>query len=214
MAIYNYIAVEGVIGAGKTTLAQALAQKFQGEFIAEKFEENPFLPDFYKNPELHAFSTQIFFLLARYKQLAQLHSYDLFHEVIVSDYMFEKDKIFAYLNLDEAELRLYEEIERHFELELPRPNLVVYLQASTPTLMDRIRNRGRAYEKRITENYIDRLVEAYNYFFFGYRESPLLVVNTENLDLTQAPALETLIERLMKPVVGTEYYNPGKTLWG
>ncbi|RKZ31632.1 deoxynucleoside kinase [bacterium] len=214
MALYNYIAIEGVIGVGKTTLAEAIAGEFGGQLVEERFEENPFLPDFYKDPEKYAFSTQIFFLLSRYRQLSELHSYDLFHDIVVTDYIFEKDKIFAYINLTEAELRLYEEVERHLAAELPRPNLVVYLQASVNSLIRRIKNRGRPFEKRITEGYIEQLVKAYNYFFFEYKSSPLLVVNTDNLDLTDGETFVALSERISRPIRGTEYYTHDRTLWG
>ena len=214
MAAYNYIAIEGVIGAGKTTLAESIAGELGGQLIEERFEENPFLADFYKNPKKHAFTTQIFFLLSRYRQLSGLHSFDLFHDVVVTDYIFEKDKIFAYINLAEAELRLYEEVERHLAVDLPKPDLVVFLQASADTLFRRIRKRGRPYEKRITEGYIEQLVKAYNYFFFEYRESPLLVVNTDNLDLTDRETFGALFERISQPIRGTEYYTHDRTLWG
>ena len=213
MAFYNHIAIEGVIGVGKTALAETIANRLGGKLLKELFEKNPFLPDFYKSPEKHAFTTQIFFLLSRYKQLSELHSFDLFHEVVITDYIFEKDKIFAYINLSEAELRLYEEVERHLAIELPKPDLVIFLQASPETLMWRIRKRGRSYEKRITEGYIERLVDAYNYFFFGYKDSPLLIVNSDNLDLTAQPVLNDLFERIQQPIHNTEYYNPGQTLW-
>jgi len=213
VAIYNHIAIEGPIGVGKTSLAKKIADEFGGELVLERFEENPFLPDFYKDPRRYAFPAQIFFLLSRYRQLSDLHSYDLFHEVIITDYIFEKDKIFAYINLAESELRLYEEIERHLESELPKPDLAVYLQATPEILMRRIKKRGRNYEKRITEDYLERLCEAYNYFFFNYTATPLLIVNTENFDLTERTAFMTLYERICRPVQGTEYFNPKNTLW-
>ncbi len=213
MALYHHIAIEGPIGVGKTSLAENIAEEFGGRFLGEVFEENPFLKDFYKNPRSYAFAAQIFFLLARYKQLSKLHSFDLFHDIVVSDYIFEKDKIFAYINLSEEELRLYEDVERHLETEIPRPDLVIYLQAPTEVLFRRIRRRGRAYEKRITEEYLDRLVMAYNHFFFNYSESPLLVVNTEKLDFTLRQTCLTLFERITRPIHGTEYFNPDLTLW-
>lgn len=214
MADYNYIAVEGVIGAGKTTLAKKLADHLEAGFLGEKFEDNPFLPKFYRDPRSHAFTTQIFFLLSRYRQLSTLHNYDLFHEKVVTDYIFEKDKIFAYVNLSESELRLYEEVEENLAPKLPSPELVIYLQTSAHSLLRRIRKRGRDYEKRITEEYISRLVEAYEYFFYRYESSPLLVINSDRLDLTSAKVFRELALRLERPVRGTEYYNPDITLWG
>ncbi|HHS50113.1 MAG TPA: deoxynucleoside kinase [candidate division Zixibacteria bacterium] len=214
MASLNYIAVEGVIGAGKTTLATALAERYAGRLVLERFDENPFLADFYKNPAQNAFSTQIFFLLERYRQLSRLHAFDLFHETIVADYIFEKDSIFANINLSEPELRLYCEIEQYLHREIPQPNLVIYLKASPPTLMRRIRKRGRPYEKRITEKYIETLVAAYEHFFFQYDESALLVINSDRLDLENPAVIDELFSRLAEPVRGAEFYNPDETLWG
>jgi len=210
---YNFIAVEGVIGVGKTTLARTLAQELDAQLIEEEFEENPFLPKFYKDPAHYAFQTQIFFLLSRYRQFKELNNWDLFHNTVVSDHMFEKDKIFAYINLNESELRLYEEVEHSLATMLPSPDLVIYLQAEPQVLLKRIRKRNRSYEKKMDNEYIDQLVKAYNYFFFQYDESPVLVVNTDNLDLTQEPVQKELLDRINNPVRGIEYYNPGKTLW-
>lgn len=213
MAIYKHIAIEGPIGVGKTSLAERIADEFGGMLIKEQFEENPFLPDFYRDPTRHAFATQIFFLLQRFKQLSEIRSADLFHDVIISDYIFEKDKIFAYINLSEPELRLYEDVERNLEADTPKPDLVVYLQATSEALIRRIRNRGRSYEKHIDEDYLDKLCQAYNYFFFNYDSSPVLVVNTENLDLTQRRAFLTLYERICRPIHGTEYFTANPSLW-
>ncbi|MCK5832991.1 deoxynucleoside kinase [bacterium] len=213
MASPHYIAIEGVIGVGKTTLAKKLADRFNGRLVLERFDENPFLPDFYKNPVYNAFTTQIFFLLSRYRQLNQLHNYDLFHEAIIADYMFEKDAIFANINLSDLEIRLYNEVARHLASEIPKPNLVIYLQASSLALMKRIRKRGRNYEKKIPERYIENLVEAYEHYFFNYRESALLVINTERLDLEVDLVIDELFHRLEKPIRGTEFYNPDVTLW-
>jgi deoxyadenosine/deoxycytidine kinase len=214
MAIYKHIAVEGPIGVGKTSLAERIAKEFGGKLVLEQFEENPFLADFYIDPARHAFATQIFFLLSRFKQLSDLNSADLFHDVVISDYVFDKDKIFAYITLSEAELRLYEEVERNLETDVPRPDLVIYLQATPEVLIRRIKNRGRAYEKRIDEDYLDKLCQAYNYYFFNYDASPLLVVNTESLDLTRRDAFLTLYERICRPIFGTEYFSANPSLWG
>lgn len=214
MALYNYIGIEGVIGAGKSTLARNIANALGARCIEENFEENPFLKDFYKDPERYAFQAQIFFLLARFKQLSELHSFDLFHEIVVADYIFDKDKIFANLNLNESELRLYEEVEKQLAINLPKPNLVIYLQASAPVLMKRINKRGRPYEKRIREEYIENLVKAYDYYFFNYEDSPLLVVNVDLLDLSGNKAFSDLLARINRPIHGVEFYNPGKTFWG
>ena len=146
----HYIAIEGVIGVGKTTLAQMLSDQLGARLVLEKFEENPFLPNFYKDPEHYAFQTQIFFLLSRYRQQQELFQQDLFSKGIISDYMFEKDRIFAYLNLDDNELNLYEKVYSILKVKVPKPDLVVYLQASTETLIRRIKLRGRPFEKSIT----------------------------------------------------------------
>ncbi len=213
MAIYKHIAIEGPIGVGKTSLAERIADEFGGIVIREQFEENPFLPDFYRDPTRHAFATQIFFLLQRFKQLSEIRNADLFRDVIISDYIFEKDKIFAYINLSEAELRLYQEVERNLEADTPKPDLVVYLQATPEALIRRIRSRGRSYEKRIDDDYLEKICQAYNYFFFNYDSSPLLVVDTENLDLTQRKPFLTLYERICRPIHGTEYFTANPSLW-
>lgn len=213
MAIYKHIAIEGPIGVGKTSLAERIADEFGGRLVREKFEENPFLPDFYRDPTRHAFATQIFFLLQRFKQLSELRTADLFHDVIITDYIFEKDKIFAYITLSEAELRLYEDVEHNLEADVPKPDLVIYLQAAPDVLMRRIKTRGRSYEKRIDEVYLERLCKAYDYFFFNYDSSPVLMVNTENLDLTQRKPFLMLYERICRPIHGTEYFTANPSLW-
>lgn len=214
MADFHYIAIEGVIGVGKTTLASRLSERYGGRLVMEEFERNPFLPDFYRNPAANAFAAQIFFLLSRYKQLNQLHSLDLFHEIVIVDYIFEKDRIFANINLSEAELGLYDEVARHIATGLPRPDIVIYLQADVSTLMERIRKRNRPYERRITEKYLSTLIDAYEHFFFGYAQTPLLVINTDRLNIDSDAAVEELCKRLERPVRGTEYYNPERLLWG
>ena len=207
----RYIAIEGCIGAGKTTLCTMLAESAGGaQVVFEKFEENPFLKDFYRDPERYAFQTQIFFLLTRYKQQQELLQADLFHRFLITDYIFEKDKIFAYLNLQDEELKLYETLVANIQHSIVQPDLVVYLQNSVPRLMGNIKRRGRSYENEISREYIADLNEAYNYFFFRYRATPLLIVNAAELDFVanseQYEALLRVVFREERSAV--EYYNP------
>lgn len=178
----HYIAIEGVIGVGKTSLAQLLHQRMGGRLVLEEFEENPFLEEFYKDPKRYAFQTQIFFLLSRFKQQEKIEQYDLFDRRIIADYMFYKDRIFATLNLDEKEYALYDMVARVLEKRIVKPDLAIYLRASTPRLMRNIQQRGRVYEKHITTEYIDSLNQLYDEFFFHYTETPLLIINTDNID--------------------------------
>ncbi len=205
----HYIAIEGVIGVGKTSLCQLLAKRLNAQMVLEKHEENPFLEDFYEDPRRYAFQTQMFFLLSRYRQQQDLKQQDLFHSVIVSDYIFAKDRIFASITLDEREYMLYDRVASLLERDIPKPDLVIYLQSSTPRLMANIRKRGRSYEKNISEEYIRSLVEAYNHFFFNYNETPLLVVDTTQIDfVNNEQDLNDLIEQISRPLGGTKYYIP------
>jgi deoxyadenosine/deoxycytidine kinase len=206
----HYIAIEGVIGAGKTTLAQMLAERLGARLALEQFDENPFLPKFYEDPEHYAFQTQMFFLLNRYKQQQEFFQVDLFHRYVVSDYIFEKDKIFAYLTLRDDELRLYENVLSTIERNIPQPDLVIYLQSSVERLMANIKKRGRPMEQNITEDYIKELNEAYNYFFFRYKSTPLLIVKATDLDFVNNPDdFEILFEQIIRPnKAPVEYYNP------
>jgi deoxyadenosine/deoxycytidine kinase len=177
--------------------------------VLEEVEENPFLEDFYRDPVHYAFQVQLFFLLSRYRQQMEFPQQDLFQQKTVSDYLFDKDKIFAYINLNEKELSLYERLWSLLQRDIPKPDLVIYLQANTQTLMHRIRERNRPYERNISSEYIQRLNEAYSYFFFHYTDSPLLVVNTVKIDFVHNPDdLEDLLEQIRKPHVGTRYYVP------
>ncbi len=168
----RYIAVEGCIGVGKTTLCRMLGETLGAQVVLEKFEENPFLKDFYRDPERYAFQTQIFFLLTRYKQQQDLLQADLFHQFLITDYIFEKDKIFAYLNLQDEELKLYETLVSSIQHTIVAPDLVIYLQSTIPRLMQNIKQRGRDYEAQMSKEYIRDLNEAYNYFFFRYTRDP------------------------------------------
>ena len=209
MAEVDYIAVEGAIGAGKTSLTKILAEKMDARLILEETEENPFLSDFYKDRERYAFQTQIFFLLSRYRQQRELFTPDLFQKKVVSDYFFAKDRIFASVTLSQNEFYLYERLLSILEKDIPKPDLVIYLQTTAEVLLKRIKERDRPYEKNINLEYIQTLNEAYNYYFFHYTKTPLLVVNTDRIDFVHNEAdLEDLLNQLKKPHVGTKYYVP------
>lgn len=181
----QYIVIEGVIGVGKTTLAEMVAERLNARKVLEQPEENPFLEDFYKNPRQYAFQTQLFFLLSRYRQQQAIPQRDLFHQRIISDYIFAKDKIFAYLNLEDRELQLYEKIIGLLEKDITRPDLVVYLKSQPLRLLENIKLRDRSYERAMSREYIESLNEAYNNFFSHYNDSSLLVVDTTHLDFVQ-----------------------------
>lgn len=206
----RHIAIEGVIGAGKTSLATKLSDLLNARVVLEKFEENPFLPKFYEEPAHYAFQTQIFFLLNRFKQQKELFQADLFHRFLVTDYIFEKDKIFAYLNLAENELKLYESLLSTIEHNIPTPDLVVYIQSSVDRLMANIRQRNRDIEKNMSADYIRDLNEAYNYFFFRYKNAPLLIVNATAIDfVNNEQDFADLVTEIFRPnKAPVEYYNP------
>lgn len=209
----RYIAIEGVIGAGKTSLAKLLGERLNAKVVLEQYYENPFLEKFYEDRERYAFQTQIFFLLSRYKQQMELHQIDLFHEYLITDYIFDKDKIFAHINLKGDELKLYEMLVGMLEKNIPVPDLVIYLQSSVERLMQNIRKRGRPYEKNISEDYIRELYEAYNEFFFNqYRKSPVLVINATEIDfVNNRDDFEDLVNEILSPRKSYfEYYNPAK----
>ncbi len=207
--VSRYIIVDGPIGVGKTSLASLLAEKLGGRLVLEKAEDNPFLTDFYNDPSRFRFQTQTFFLLSRFSQQEEMLQPDLFDRVIVSDYLFDKDRIFAYLNLDEHELALYEQIYRVLEPRVVRPDLVIFLQADTETLLKRIKQRGRVFEKDIDHGYIGAVNEAYNQFFFRYSETPLLVINTTDIDpVHRKEDLDDLLKQILHMKQGTQYYVP------
>jgi len=205
----RYVAVEGVIGVGKTSLARLLAEHTQAKLILEEVEENPFLKDFYHDRQQFAFQTQMHFLFSRYQQQRTLRQMDLFNEKMVADYVFQKDRIFANLNLSERELVLYEKMVSWLEVDVMKPDVTVYLQAGTDTLMERISKRGRPYERDIDREYLHGLNDAYNHFFFHYTDSPLLVVNTDAIDfVNHSEELEDLERRILTHRHGTVYYRP------
>jgi len=208
----HYIAVEGVIGVGKTSMVHRLCEKLGARAVLEQVEENPFLASFYKDSERFAFQAQIFFLLSRYKQQKSIGQADMFHELIISDYMFAKDRIFANLNLDDQELILYERLATLLEKTAEQPDMVLYLQARTDVLMQRIKQRGRAFEKRINKDYIEALNEAYNRFFFNYTASPVIIVDTNDVDFRHDDdSLEHLVEFMWKTERGTRVWIPGQS---
>jgi deoxyguanosine kinase len=204
----GYIAVEGPIGVGKTTLAQQLSEHFKGRLILELAEDNPFLPDFYKNRERFAFHTQVFFLMSRFRQQEEFSTYDLFTETVVSDYLFAKDRIFASLNLSERELALYDRVTTVLEQNIVWPDLVIYLTASLDVLMGRIKERNRNFEKAFDKDYLAQLCDAYSNFFFYYNHTPLLVVKTDSFDFRRDDdKFAYLVEKIMSKPTGTEYIS-------
>jgi deoxyguanosine kinase len=205
----KYIVTEGPIGVGKTSLTSLLAEELGARLILERAEDNPFLPDFYKDPIRYRFQTQMFFLLSRFSQQQELSQPDLFTRITISDYLFDKDRIFAYLNLDENELALYEQFYKILEPKVVKPDLVIFLQADTDTLLKRIKQRGRQFEKDINQDYIATVNEAYNHFFFRYSETPLLVINTSDIDYVNRRAdLDDLLKYILGMKQGTQYYVP------
>ncbi len=205
----RYIVVDGPIGVGKTSLTSLLAEELGGRLVLERAEDNPFLTDFYRDPARYRFQTQTFFLLSRFSQQQEMHQPDLFTRIVVSDYLFEKDRIFAYLNLDEHELALYEQIYRVLEPKIVRPDLVIFLQADTETLLRRIKQRGRSFEKDVDHGYIAAVNEAYSQFFFRYSEAPLLVINTSDIDFVhRRDDLDDLLKQILTMRQGTQYYVP------
>jgi len=209
MADNRYIVVEGVIGVGKTSLSKLLSERLKGRLVLEEVEENPFLKDFYQDRERFAFQTQMHFLFSRYQQQRSLRQMELFQDRMVSDYLFQKDRIFASLNLSERELALYERLVGWLELDVMKPDVVVYLQATPDVLMGRIAKRGRPFERDMERDYIRQLNEAYNHFFFHYVDAPLLVVNTNGIDfVNNSDDFEDLMARIVSHREGTMYYTP------
>ena len=213
MKIPYHIAIEGTIGVGKTSLAKVLEERLEAKLVLEEFEENPFLVDFYKNSERFAFQTQLFFLLSRYRQQQQLQQTDLFTKTLISDYMFVKDRLFAALNLNDKEMSLYNAVARILEKNITSPDMVIFLQSDTDRLMENIKLRGREYEKLIDWKYIDALNQMYNEYFFRYDNSPLLIINTNDIDfVNNQDDLEDIIEFIRTPGEGTRYFNPIKSI--
>ena len=213
----KFIAVEGPIGAGKTTLTRLLADSFSYDTFLEQPSENPFLPDFYVNPSQAALGTQLFFLFQRVKQIQELKQDDIISSNKVSDFLLDKDKLFAKATLSAEELKLYEQIYDYLSIDLPTPDLVIYLQAETKTLYERVMHRGIEMEKTISFDYLELLNETYKEFFFDYNRSPVLIVNSDYLDFqTHENDYNLLLEKLLdyfnKPEGSKMYFNPSPTL--
>jgi len=205
----RFIAVEGAIGAGKTSLVNLLEQQYEARVILEENDSNPFIAKFYEDQETYSFQTQIFFLLSRYNQYMELAQRDLFNSVVVIDYLFQRDKIFAQLNLEDHEYRLYDQIFNLLGPKAPKPDLVIFLQASTEVLLERVSKRGREYEAFMDPDYLDSVNKAFNNFFFYYSDTPLLVINTNEIDFVEKKCdLEELINKINSHKIGREYYNP------
>lgn len=204
----RHVAVDGPIGVGKTSLVEMLARRFHGTKILEDVD-NPFLGDFYKRRKGSAFQTQLYFVLSRYQQQREIAQIDLFSTLVVADYHFPKDKIFACLNLDDSELLIYDRLYQLLAESVPKPDLVVYLQGSLETCMRRIKKASRPIEKNITPEYVGELIEAYNYYFYHYEETPLLVVNTNEIDfVNRAADFDDLVHQIQRSKKGVQYYVP------
>jgi len=207
---YDYIVIEGVIGVGKTSLCRLLSERLDGRCILEDFESNPFIEDFYRSPRENAFKTQLYFLISRFKKQLEMPLPDLFDSPVIVDYIFQKDRIFATVNLDDDEMELYNTIWNVLAPKVRPPDLVVYLQASTKRLLERIRKRGRSYEKNISHEYLEALNNAYNDFFFHYSDAPVFIINTDDIDFVESPEhLDDLVSRILIPRSGTYFYHPG-----
>lgn len=207
----KYLVVEGPIGVGKTSLVTLLAEQLAGKAILEESENNPFLLRFYRDRRRWAFQTQLFFLLSRYRQQEEMAQHELFSSVTITDVFLPKDRIFASLNLSPDELVLYDQVYGLLRGRLPKPDLVIYLHAETDVLMQRVHQRGREYEKELTWEYLDALNRAYNEFFFGYTDTPLLVIQTTEIDfVNNAADLSELIRQIRQMKGGVQYYVPAR----
>jgi len=209
----EFIVIEGPIGVGKTTLAKKIADTFSSELLLEDAAENPFMSKFYENPKAAALSTQLFFLLQRARQMQELRQGDMFNPVRISDFLMEKDRLFAELTLNDDELKLYEQVYDQLTFDVPVPDLVVYLQAPVEVLLKRIENRGIHHERLIEAGYLQRLSDAYVEFFYHYTDAPLLIVNATDIDFANNENdYQQLLQRLKTIRSGRHYYNPNPEL--
>lgn len=205
----KYIVVEGPIGVGKTSLAQRLSDEFGSTLLLEHVDDNPFLERFYQNPREAALSTQLYFLLQRTKQLQEFKQGDIFTPVRVADFLIEKDRLFAQVTLNASEYELYEQIYSHLTIDAPKPDLVVYLQAPVEVLLQRIRKRGRGYERLVESAYLEQLNEAYAKFFYDYSDAPCLIVNASDIDfINNDKDYEQLLGEILNTEAGKRYFNP------
>ncbi len=205
----NYIVIEGPIGVGKSSLAQRLANEYSAQLILEEVDENPFLEQFYQRPREAALSTQLFFLMHRTRQIKSLRQTDIFSQSKVADYLIEKDQLFAQVTLSQIEYELYLQVYEHMVIDAPKPDLVVYLQAPVPTLIERIRRRGRHFERFIESSYLEQLNEVYADFFYHYNQTPLLIVNASEIDFIHNERdYEQLKHQIVSTKSGRHYFNP------
>ncbi|MCW8830808.1 MAG: deoxynucleoside kinase [Gammaproteobacteria bacterium] len=209
----EFVVVEGPIGVGKTTLAKKLSRSFESNLLLEGADDNPFLERFYENPRVAALPTQLHFLLQRARQLKEMKQEDMFSPVRVADFLIEKDRLFAELTLDEDELDLYEQVYATLTIDVPKPDLVVYLQAPVEVLLERIYKRGLSHEQMIEAAYLQRLCDAYVSFFYQYAEAPLLIVNAADIDFANnEDEYQLLLARILANRSGRNYFNPSSVI--
>jgi len=209
MSESRYIAIEGPIGVGKTALARRLAERMDAELVLEEVDENPFLERFYRDGRSAALPAQMFFLFARARQIGDLRQSDLFSTTRISDYLFTRDRLFAELNLDREELKLYDQIVENLDVDPPLPDLVIYLQASVDALLQRLARRNASYDRFVDRGYLEKLTDAYARFFHGYDEGPLLIVNASQIDPVNNDAdFEQLFRQIERTTGGRHFFNP------